>query len=203
MVADALSSDRLLAVVLLQPGWEEDDEHRPAIHPVACLGKIVADQRLEDGRYNLLLRGLHRIRIQEEISSSKPYRSARVELLLETDLPCFQVAADFRRQLGELVSGWFPGQAAVVEQFRRLLDLDMTVGTLCDIFSFALPLDIALKQQMLQQLDVTQRIQTLLQHLQTCPTLESSPCEAPAIPLNVVPSQTPSSRRFPPEFSHN
>src|SRR5439155_15703175 len=58
LTADALAGDRLMALVLLQPDWEKDYDAKPAICPVACLGKIVAEQRLEDGRYNLLLRGL-------------------------------------------------------------------------------------------------------------------------------------------------
>src|SRR5437763_9199059 len=70
MTADALAGDRLLALVLLRPGWEADYEGRPLLHAMACLGKIVADQRLPDGRYNLLLRGLCRGRLVNEMSSN-------------------------------------------------------------------------------------------------------------------------------------
>src|SRR5438552_13063110 len=81
MTADALAGDSLLAMALLSPGWEAEYEGKPELHRTVCLGKIVADQRLEDGRYNLLLRGLARARILEEISSDQLYRSARLELL--------------------------------------------------------------------------------------------------------------------------
>src|SRR5436190_14980354 len=57
MTADALEGDRLIALVLPKPGYEADQSESPPVHPVACLGKIIADQKLEDGRYNLLLRG--------------------------------------------------------------------------------------------------------------------------------------------------
>src|SRR5437899_8015135 len=63
MTADALADDHLLAPVLLQPGWECHYQGNPAIHRVACLGKIIADQLLDDGRYNLQVRGLCRVRI--------------------------------------------------------------------------------------------------------------------------------------------
>src|SRR2546423_14471186 len=63
MTADALDGDGLIALAMLQPNWEKDYEGKPALYPVACLGKIIADQRLEDGRYNLLLRGLRRGRV--------------------------------------------------------------------------------------------------------------------------------------------
>ena len=46
MTADALAGDRLIALTLLQPGWEDQYEGRPAVHPVACLGRVVADQLL-------------------------------------------------------------------------------------------------------------------------------------------------------------
>src|SRR3954447_10843753 len=58
MTAESLAGDRLIAVVLLQPGWEEHYDDRPALHAVGCLGRIVAEERQADGRYNLLLRGL-------------------------------------------------------------------------------------------------------------------------------------------------
>src|SRR6266545_6172021 len=67
MTADALAGDRLIAMALLRPGWEPDYEKVPPIYPVVCLGRIVADQRLEDGRYRLLLRGLSRAGIVEEV----------------------------------------------------------------------------------------------------------------------------------------
>src|ERR1700730_12850904 len=60
MTADALAGDRLITMMLLRPGWEEQYEGRPPLYPVGCVGKIVTDQKLDDGRYNLLLRGVSR-----------------------------------------------------------------------------------------------------------------------------------------------
>ena len=60
MTADALEDDRLIAMALLRQGWESDYESQPDIHSVVCLGRIVGEQRLADGRYNLWLRGLRR-----------------------------------------------------------------------------------------------------------------------------------------------
>src|SRR4051794_9383388 len=67
LMADALAGDRLMALALLKPGWEEDYQKRPPIHPVVCLGRIFKEERLPDGRYNLLLHGLSRARVREEI----------------------------------------------------------------------------------------------------------------------------------------
>src|SRR6476619_6239822 len=76
MIADALAGDRFLALALLKPGWEQQYAGRPEIHPVACLGKIIADQRLPDGRYNILVRGLSRVQVVQEIPQPKLYRQA-------------------------------------------------------------------------------------------------------------------------------
>ena len=57
MTADALAGDRFIAMVLPRPGWEKDYAGKPAIHRVACLGRVLAEQTLEDGRFNILLRG--------------------------------------------------------------------------------------------------------------------------------------------------
>src|SRR5262245_24174816 len=53
MLKDALDGDGLIAMSILAPGWEADYEDRPALLPQVCLTKVVAHQRLGDGRYNI------------------------------------------------------------------------------------------------------------------------------------------------------
>jgi len=85
MTADALASDRLIGMVLLRPGWERDYEGRPPIYPIGCSGVITHVERLPDGRYNVVLRGLDRFRIVEE-DSELAYRRAIVESAPERKL---------------------------------------------------------------------------------------------------------------------
>src|SRR5688572_32938054 len=82
MVMDALKGDKLIAMALLKPGWEKDYEGAPAVHDVVGVGRILRDERTEDGRYNILLEGLARARI-EELIPPDPYRRARVRVLAE------------------------------------------------------------------------------------------------------------------------
>src|SRR6185436_15395049 len=63
MLEDALAGDKLITMAVLEPGWETDYDSRPPISTHACLGKVVAHHRLPDGRYNVLLMGLHRVEI--------------------------------------------------------------------------------------------------------------------------------------------
>jgi Lon protease-like protein len=78
MVADALAGDRRLGMVLLQPGWEADYAGRPPIFPIGCSGVIVHASKLDDGRYNIVLNGVVRVRVIQE-DHALPYRRATVE----------------------------------------------------------------------------------------------------------------------------
>jgi len=85
MVADTAASDRMIGMALLRPGWERDYEGRPPIYPIGCSGVMTHVERLPDGRYNIVLRGLERFRILEE-DHERSYRRAVVEPLHETAL---------------------------------------------------------------------------------------------------------------------
>jgi hypothetical protein len=82
MVADALAGDRIIGMVLLRPGWESDYEGRPPVYPVGCAGLISHAERLTDGRFNIVLRGLEKFRIVDE-DPGRSYRVAAVDSILE------------------------------------------------------------------------------------------------------------------------
>ena len=78
MVDDALNGDRIIGMVLLRPGWEGHYEGRPAVYPIGCAGVITHAERLPDGRFNIVLRGMEKFRIVDE-QDEQPYRLANVE----------------------------------------------------------------------------------------------------------------------------
>ena len=84
MVDDALNGDRIIGMVLLRPGWERDYDGRPAIYPVGCAGVITHAERLADGRFNIVLRGMEKFRVTGE-EADRPYRVALVEPVPEPD----------------------------------------------------------------------------------------------------------------------
>jgi len=95
MVEDSLASHRSIGMSLLKPGWEEDYEGRPPIYPIGCSGTIDQHQRLEDGRYHIVLRARSRFRVLEE-HEGEPYRLATVETL--SDEPGDEDTLDRLRQ---------------------------------------------------------------------------------------------------------
>lgn len=78
MVEDALNGDRIIGMVLLRPGWERDYDGRPPVYRVGCAGVITHAERLADGRFNIVLRGMEKFRITGE-DTTKAYRVATVE----------------------------------------------------------------------------------------------------------------------------
>ncbi len=79
MTRDALAGPGLISIALLRPGFEKKyDSLEPEIHGEVCVGRILRDERLDDGRYNLLLQGLVRARVTRE-NTERAYRRAILE----------------------------------------------------------------------------------------------------------------------------
>ena len=85
LTRDALAGDRIIGMTLLRPGFESDYHGRPPMYPVGCAGVISHSDRLPDGRYNIVLRGIERFRIVEE-DQGLAYRRAVVEPLRDRAL---------------------------------------------------------------------------------------------------------------------
>lgn len=159
MTADALAGERLIAMALLRPGWEGDYEGNPPIHDVVTVGRIAQEQKLADGRYNMLLFGLARARVVS-IVSPLPYRTAEVELL--EDEPA-EDDTDARAALaaiyGDLAVKLGQEAQPFVEKVGRP---DVSVGMLADLACAALGLDAAFKQQLLEDLNPVRRARKLV-----------------------------------------
>ncbi len=183
MVTDALAGDSLIAIVLLKPGWEEEYDAAPAIESVACLGRIGWHETLADGRFNLRLRGLSRVRILEEILGDHPYRTARVELIAETAPHDIDELKTLRRGLAEAVLPRFADDGPARRQLQELFDGEMSLGQVCDVLAYALPLPVETKQSLLIEPNAGYR--------------------ATAIADTLRVSAARADRKFPPEFSPN
>jgi Lon protease-like protein len=95
MVGDALAGDRIIGMVLLQPGFEADYEGRPPVYATGCAGVITHTERLAEGRFNIVLRGIEKFRITGE-DASRSYRLAHVQPLPER--PGAEEREQLRRQ---------------------------------------------------------------------------------------------------------
>src|SRR5687768_14710148 len=114
MVGDALAGERMIGMVLLQPGANAD-EGAPAVYDVGCAGLITHVERLADGRYNIVLRGLERFRVvgEEQPSSNILYRRALIAPLADVDgVAGPQLLKSERHKLEALLAPLFSGTLA-------------------------------------------------------------------------------------------
>jgi uncharacterized protein len=190
LLEDALVGDGLIAMAALAPGWEKDYEGRPALYPIACLGRITAHCRLADGAYNVLLLGLRRVRLLKELPASRAFREVEAELCDE-ECPAYSSAKRkaVRRRLRSAILHVLPALPDVQEQLDQLLGNDMPLGMLTDVMGYILDIGTGRKLSLLAETNVVRRAELLLKHLSETaagPAL----VDAPAL-------------CFPPEFSMN
>ena len=183
MTADALAGDQLICMVLISPEADIEYDDEPDLAPVGCLGRITQHQELPDGRYNFRLRGLHRVRLVEELNTDKLYRSARVELMPDVAPAEMDRLVSLRRQLADAVLARFDPDGPATQHLRDLFASDTPLGPLCDALAYSLPLELSLKQDLLADAQVANRVGVLIRSLD-------------------VPKPD-TSRPFPPEFSDN
>lgn len=156
MVTDVLESDHRFGIVLLRSGWEAEYFGAPPVHGCGTVGTIEQAVPLEDGRFNIVVRGDIRFRILDEVSRV-PYRTARVvaEPELARDpaqtLAQRELLADLSRQYMR----YLPDQTAVPE--IDTVDLDALTNALI----MSLNLDVEEKQRLLEMSDVAARAQEI------------------------------------------
>ena len=76
MINESMGSNKLIGMI--QPKNSVNDQSKPNLHDIGCLGKITSFKETEDGRYMIELRGLIRFEAIKEIKSVKKYREYEV-----------------------------------------------------------------------------------------------------------------------------
>lgn len=156
LIHDALRRDQKIGMILLQEGWERDYFGVPPVHQIGCVGKIEAHEKLPQGRFNILLRGLSRFRITDFVQED-PYRIARVRLLdddpllLETDQQMHEREVflnQFLRYLNEVLG---------IELEEHKLDRTASLESVVNQVAAVLDIPIVQKQQLLEMSGVAKR----------------------------------------------
>jgi Lon protease-like protein len=161
MVADALAGDRIIGMVLLQPGWEDDYDGRPPIYPIGCAGLITNAERLADGRYNIVLRGLWKFRVVSE-DGSRSYRTAAIDMIAEPSAENDREALrEARRRLETLLVPQPSGRGADTTMPSSMSDEDL-VNALAQYLDLE-PLE---KQALLERDGLLARCRSLIELLE-------------------------------------
>lgn len=167
MVNDVLDTTGLIAMGLFRGAVspEEYESGRPAIRPFVCVGQVREYERLDDGRFVLLLQGVCRARVLEEVNH-EPYRVIRAVPAHETPTEEGQLSA-YRSRIQELLQTQLvhaaasSGQNAYAEylQVATPIMVDLTIAAVCS--------ETDLQYKMLAQPDVRRRAEWLIERMES------------------------------------
>ena len=165
MTRDALSGHGLLALARLRPGGDAPLSERPAIHEIAGVGSILASDALPDGRFHILLRGIGRVHIAEELEQGRPYREGRARPLcdLETCRPDKLNAG--HRQLVALCDRLADCLDGDGQKLRDLVRACDKAAPCVDLIAAALVTCPDDRQTLLETLDPADRIDAVIDHV--------------------------------------
>jgi Lon protease-like protein len=171
MMRDVLSApeaERFLAVAELEPGFESTYEGRPRVFPVCGVGRVVWRQALPDGRFNLVLRGEARVRIEREHPPERPYRQVRARLLADQNLPPATEGSALLAMARLFAPNLPEGGAALLQMLDGVTrDGVVTAAAVADVLAGTLIQEPALRRTLLEGLDVTARVAAVSAELVT------------------------------------
>lgn len=161
MMKDALADAPFLTVVCLAPPPREDP---PRIEQVATVGRIEQSVRLEDGRFDLLLRGVARVRL-EEYPSGKQYRMARGTLLGEPAAGAQSVPAVETQAMLRAASALVSAVQARRAEFRWTAPESQEPGTTAFAIAMQLVPENGDRQSILETQDARARVRRVTEAL--------------------------------------
>ena len=157
MTRDVLAGDHMLSVVRLRPGFEKDYDGRPPVFEIAGMGEVVQSQALPDGRFNLLVRGISRVRIERELPPELPYRLVSARALHDeysgADLGIARAALE---ALADRLAGVLPQGGDIL---RKVVRDAREPGALADVLAASVIVEPNARQELLETLDVGDRLQ--------------------------------------------
>lgn len=161
MIADCLAGDRVLAVATLAPGWETNYEGRPAIFPMMGVGYVEKDEKLSNGRFNILLHGLLRVRMLDEHPATRAYREIRAALVPDAVRPqdrepLLALTITLQRLVLDLATA-MPDSSA--RPLSRAAAQERDPAKLADLVGAAVLTEAEGRQAFLEELDVRRRLE--------------------------------------------
>lgn len=164
MVRDCLETDRYLSIALLKKGWEQESGP-PRPYPVAGFGRIVRAVRLPNECMDIVVQGMGRITMTA-FHDDRAYLRASVEMLHPV-YPAGQGLSASAETLRRRFLTLLDTRGVSALELRTNLKLLASPIDLVFFIMAHLPLDLYLKQEILQKPTVDEQILQLLDILST------------------------------------
>ncbi len=161
MIKDCEGGLRVLALANI-PDDRAAAEHPPRVLPVVGAGVLARIDPLPDGRFNVVVRGVLRASIEQELPTSEPYRLVRAGALAPSRAA--PSAAQMARDLKQMV---FAFSAALRnEETQALAQLAARAadpGDLADVVAGALLSTPRDRQSVLEAIEIEPRLELAMQ----------------------------------------
>jgi hypothetical protein len=158
LTRDILAGERFLAMGLIVESASPADE-RPAVEPIAGVGEVVMAHELPDGRFNLVVRGYARVRIDEELASDRPYRLVTATVIPDLPVTDRNEVRDAEQSLRVLIGQLADAIPEGGEPLRQIVAGLETPAALADVAAAELIADLAVRQQLLETRDLARRLE--------------------------------------------
>ena len=158
LTRDILNGERFLAMGLIVESASPSDE-RPAVEPIAGVGEVVMAHELPDGRFNLVVRGHARVRIDEELASDRPYRLVSATVLPDVPVADGRVVRDAEQALRVLIGQLADAIPEGGEPLRQIVAGLETPDALANVAAAELIADVSVRQRLLETRDVARRLE--------------------------------------------
>ena len=165
MVRDCQRGAGVLALANVPAEALRNGEDPPRVLPIVGAGILARVETLPDGRSNIVLRGVLRARIVEELKTAEPYRLVRAEELsdLAGDALREEREAAALRQLVLALCSLRPGPASTA--LAQMAGRAEGPGELADAVAGAVVEAPPERQLLLEMLSVEERLRRVAQHV--------------------------------------
>jgi uncharacterized protein len=159
------------------PDSQGAGEKLPRVLPVIGVGILARVDALPDGRFNIVLRGVVRARILDELGTAEPYRMVRAEPLLPHVSPRDSALAEGVRRLVLALCAAQPG--AMMETLAQLAGKARDPGDLADVVAGILLDAPAERQAVMEAQSLAQRLELVTQAAASALAQTAMSSEAP------------------------
>jgi uncharacterized protein len=160
MVRETLQNKQMIGMFLLQPGWQDDYYGNPPIYSVGCAGELIHVENLPEGKFNIILRGITRIRAIETVQEA-PYRKVRVHVLPEKSTADRKALREMKKSLltkFKLYTNYVKSVDFDISEQSNLIEITHSVAS-------SLQIDPEEKRRLLELDDSFDRAAAVLEHL--------------------------------------
>jgi len=145
---------------------------QPPLRPICGAGLVEAEQRYDDGRYDVLVRGVARVRLLDELPLSETgYRQFRAEILEDVwPAPGSGADAGLRGELEALrqivfeLSTRLPAESGAPQLAEAVAQM-RDPSAIVDLVAAAAVSDPESRQKVLEELDVAKRLSYVLEEV--------------------------------------